>query len=96
MGAAKGSMESLIASGLSAAAVAGAEMLVARPAYATMAGATQLAVAVALAYVMFGRFSKSGKIMPAGVVCGLSSIMAVCFIARLYGLVARATSAKSK
>lgn len=95
IGASKGSIESLIAAGVSAAAVAGAEMLMSRPGYASMAGATQLAVTVALAYVMFGRFSKSGKVMPAGMVCGLSVVMALCFLARLYSVFARVSS-KSK
>jgi uncharacterized membrane protein (UPF0136 family) len=85
-GAAKGSAASLIAAGGAAAAILGLEQLVPRASWATVAGTSQLAIAGALAFTMYGRFSRSGKFMPAGLVASLSAAMFLVYGSRVLAL----------
>jgi uncharacterized membrane protein (UPF0136 family) len=86
IGASKGSMASLIASGASAAVIIGLEQLGSSHRYAGPAGAFQLATALVLAVTMYNRYDRSGKFMPAGLVTVLSCFMTAAFGYRLASL----------
>ena len=82
-GASKGSLVSLIAAGGSAAIIAGLEFF--QTTSVQLSSAAQAVVAGGLAAMMGKRFSESGKVMPAGIVAGLSAVLFVLYVARAAG-----------
>ena len=91
MGAMKGSTASLMAGGGSGVAVIALELTLAGLANAGGARnavqAVQLTLTGGLLYVMGGRYMASGKIMPAGIVAGLSGLCALAYASRILGVV---------
>jgi hypothetical protein len=45
----------------------------------------QAVTAVTLALIMYGRYTKTGKFMPGGLVAALSAVMIVVYVARIFG-----------
>ena len=84
MGYAKGSLASLIAGAGSGAAVAALEVsLSAYPRMRSPIGVAQCVVAGSLLMLMGQRFMASFKVMPAGLVAGLSLAMLAAYASRL-------------
>ena len=78
-----GSTASLLGGGLGGAFFAASELLLSRsPQLVVAVSAAQALAAGGLAYVMGGRYSASGKFMPAGLVASLSLILCVVYSAR--------------
>lgn len=88
-GAARGSYISLAAAGGSALALAGLERALASPSAQAPAALAQTALAAVLALSMGDRFARSGKVMPAGLVAGLSAAMTVLYALRAAAAVTR-------
>lgn len=96
IGAAKGSVASLVASGASAAVILGLEQFVSHKTFGGPAGAFQLVTSLVLTIVMYNRWDKSGKFMPAGLVTILSAVLSAVYGARLANMSAAVAAQKIK
>ena len=92
MGASKGSMASLAAAGGAAVVLGGLEAIAAQKPWVALASGAQAAVALGLTALMGDRFARSGKLMPAGLVAGLSAAMLIVYVLR----VSAASAAKTR